>query len=107
MNGLFLFEITFGPPAFYWQEAGNTPGRAQPRTMESDGLGSHTQEQNQGLAKEHPLVPRKGALLTCTQRDFYNGQGPVTAVCLHSSPFLAGMSPEDSLPLLHYGMLET
>lgn len=106
MNGLLLFEITFGAPAFYWQEAGNTPGKAQPRAMESDGLGSYTQEQNQGLAKELPLVPRKGALLTCTQW-VYNGQGPVTAVCLHSSPFLAGMSPEDSLSLLHYGMLQT
>lgn len=40
--------------------------------MENNGLGSYTQEHNQGKIKEHPLLPRKGALIIFTQQDFYN-----------------------------------
>ena len=51
---------------------GNTSQTAQPTATENDDLGSLTQEHNQGLVKEHPLVWRKGGLTVFTQEYSYN-----------------------------------
>lgn len=42
---------------------------------ENSGLERLTQDQNQGLIKEHPLVPGKGGLTLFTQEYSYNCQG--------------------------------
>lgn len=86
---------------------GNITRRAQPKAMKNNGLGSYTQEHNEGQIKEHPLAPRKGAPLHLPNRIFtINCQGPVMLSASILPPFFTEMSTVDGLSLFYHYMLE-
>ena len=65
---------------------------------ENDELGSLTQEHNQGLVKEQPLVWRKGGLTIFTQEYSYNGGFPGGAVVKNPPANAGGTRDVGSIP---------